>query len=200
MFDATSGNFPWRHSWLADTFAHRWLKLALVILGVVVVGAAIFDAVRPIARWSREFRIRARLLAVSAALIPLVIGSAKRFSFLHCPWDIERYGGLAPYVKLLDSIPTGMVPGHCFPAGHISSVLWLLALTLFWLPHRPRTAGIVGFFVLTFGFVLGWLQQMRGAHFLSHTLWSMWIASCLVALLYFVFIAVPQARKPSIYN
>lgn len=195
MFDSSVGNFPWRNNWLADTFAHRWLKLALVLLGVLVVGTAIFDAVRPIDKWGHAFRIRVRLLAVSAALIPLVIGTAKRFSAIHCPWDIERYGGLAPYIKLLDSMPLNIAPGHCFPAGHISSALWLLAITLFWLPHHPRTAGVVGFLVLAFGFALGWLQQLRGAHFLSHTLWSMWIACCLVALLYFVFIVVPQARE-----
>lgn len=193
MFDSVMGNFPWRNSWLAETFAHHWIKLVLVVTGVMVVGITIFDAVCPIARWKHGFRIRVRLLAVSAALIPLVIGTAKRFSAIHCPWHIERYGGFAPYIKLLDSMPPGIPPGHCFPAGHISSALWLLAITLFWLPHRPHTAGLVGFFILVFGFALGWLQQMRGAHFLSHTLWSMWIASCVVTLLYIAFVAAPNS-------
>ena len=31
------------------------------------------------------------------------------------------------------------------------------------------------------GAASGWLQQMRGAHFLTHTLWSMWI-SCAIVL------------------
>ncbi|UUZ57577.1 hypothetical protein LP419_13670 [Massilia sp. H-1] len=28
--------------------------------------------------------------------------------------------------------------------------------------------------------MIGWIQQLRGAHFLTHTLWSMWIACALV--------------------
>jgi membrane-associated PAP2 superfamily phosphatase len=32
------------------------------------------------------------------------------------------------------------------------------------------------------GLGLGWVQQLRGAHFLSHTLWSAWIAAAIVLL------------------
>jgi len=31
---------------------------------------------------------------------------------------------------------------------------------------------------------VGWMQQLRGAHFLTHTLWSIWIAVLIVYLLY----------------
>jgi len=33
------------------------------------------------------------------------------------------------------------------------------------------------------GAALGWIQQMRGAHFLTHTLWSMWIAGSFIVTL-----------------
>lgn len=188
MFDSATRSFPWRHHWLADQFAHRWLKSALVLLGALVVIATVWDAIRPMRRWSPDFRIRLRLLACSAALVPLIISSLKRISVLHCPWDIDRYGGFAPYVRLLDAMPAGFSAGHCFPAGHASSALWLVAIAVFWLPHRPHRACAVGGAMLMFGFALGWLQQMRGAHFLSHTLWSVWLAYAIVALLYAFFI------------
>ena len=37
---------------------------------------------------------------------------------------------------------------------------------------------------LLFGLGVGWVQQLRGAHFLTHTLWSGWIACALVLLNY----------------
>ncbi|MEA5097937.1 MAG: phosphatase PAP2 family protein, partial [Burkholderiaceae bacterium] len=167
MFDPVTRSFPWKHSWLAENFAHGWLKMILVVLGVAIVATTVWDAVRPFARWNGEFRVRMRVLAFSAGLVPFAIGAVKRFSPMHCPWDIDRYGGQVPYFHLLDALPTGVAPGHCFPAGHASSALWLVAIAVFWLPHRPRTAGVVGSAMLLFSFALGWLQQLRGAHFLS---------------------------------
>jgi membrane-associated PAP2 superfamily phosphatase len=35
---------------------------------------------------------------------------------------------------------------------------------------------------LLFGGMVGWLQQLRGAHFLTHTLWSIWLACATVLL------------------
>jgi len=31
---------------------------------------------------------------------------------------------------------------------------------------------------------MGWVQQMRGAHFLSHTLWSLWVSWAVVLLVH----------------
>lgn len=67
-----------------------------------------------------------------------------------------------------------------------------VATFLIWLPNRPRVAALVGGVTLSLGFTLGWFQQMRGAHFLSHTLWSIWIAICFVTTLYTFFIALPN--------
>ena len=104
----------------------------------------------------------------------------KQASSSHCPWDLARYGGSAPYVRLLDALPAGVGPGHCLPAGHDSSVLWLLAFAVFFLPSRPRMASLVFVLMLALSCAAGWLQQLRGAHFLSHTLWSVWIACALL--------------------
>jgi membrane-associated PAP2 superfamily phosphatase len=36
------------------------------------------------------------------------------------------------------------------------------------------------------GLGLGWVQQMRGAHFMSHTLWSGWVCWVTSSLLWHV--------------
>jgi len=76
--------------------------------------------------------------------------------------------------------------GHCLPGGHASSALWLIALAAFWWPHRPRAAMAVGAAMLLLGGWVGWMQQLRGAHFLTHTLWSAWIACALVFAIYMI--------------
>ena len=184
VFDRASGTFPWRHAWLAERFNHDILKTVLQVLGVTVVALAAWDWVRPQPYWDASRRTGLRVLALSAILVPSCISILKHFSDSHCPWDLQRYGGNEPYVRLLEMLPAGVSPGQCLPGGHASSALWLVALAVFWLPHRPRVAAAVGCAMLAFGLAVGWMQQLRGAHFLTHTLWSMWIAVFVVNALY----------------
>jgi membrane-associated PAP2 superfamily phosphatase len=180
-FDQQAGTFPWRHAWLAEGFSHGVLKLVLTGAGVVAVVTAAVDLVRPRTSFGR--RLRLQVVALSAILVPLVISLLKRHSIAHCPWDLERYGGTQPYLRLFDALPHGASAGHCLPGGHASTALWLLSLGVFWLPHAPRKALAVAIAAASFGFAVGWGQQLRGAHFLTHTLWSVWIATALVLVL-----------------
>lgn len=184
MFDRARGVFPWQHAWLAERFNHELLKTALQLLAFAVVTVAVWDGCKPRRSWTVARRTGVRVLALSAVLVPTVISVLKRFSDSHCPWDLQRYGGNEPYVRLLELMPAGLPAGHCMPAGHASSALWLLAVAVFWLPSRPRMAAAVGVAMLVFGIAVGWMQQLRGAHFLTHTLWSVWIAVLIVNLLY----------------
>lgn len=174
-YDFRLGQFPWRHAWLAEVFSHIVLKQALVGSGAVFILAALWDGFRP-RPWAPVLRLQLRVVAACAVVIPAIIATLKQVSSSHCPWDLERYGGSAPYVRLLDAMPAAIAPGHCMPAGHASSALWLIAVAAFFLPARPKTAAAVFGVMLSFAIAVGWLQQMRGAHFLSHTLWSVWIA------------------------
>jgi membrane-associated PAP2 superfamily phosphatase len=184
MFDRASGTFPWHHAWLAERFNHDILKTILQVSGVTAVALAAWDWARPQPYWTAQRRVGLRVLALSAILVPTCISVLKHFSDSHCPWDLQRYGGREPYVRLLEMLPAGVSPGQCLPGGHASSALWLVALAVFWLPHRPRMAAAVGGLTLAFGLAVGWMQQLRGAHFLTHTLWSMWIAVVIVGVLY----------------
>ncbi len=184
FYDRALGGFPWRESWLTVEVSHGIAKAALTLLALALIGAALFDAAWPQPLLDAPLaRLRLRVLAWSALLVPSVISLIKQGSDAHCPWDLARYGGSAPYVRLFDALPEGVLPGHCFPGGHASSALWLVSLAVLWLPGRPDTAWRAGGAGLAGGLLLGWMQQMRGAHFLSHTLWSAWIACALVLLL-----------------
>lgn len=190
MYDHTRQVFPWRHTWLAERFSHEIMKKVLTVAACLAIAAVLFDRVRPIASWEGLRRRQARLFAMACIGVPLLTTLLKRASASHCPWDLNAFGGDQPYVRLFDSLPPGILAGHCLPAGHASSALWLVAIGVFWLPGRPRMALAMSSLGLATGLALGWVQQMRGAHFLTHTLWSMWIA-CAVTL---ALIALAQGR------
>ena len=195
MFDAGGGVFPWRHAWLADTFSHVILKWMLMLLALGFIGRALADLIAPRAGMGARVRLRLRIVALSALLVPLAISVLKQLSTSHCPWDLLRYGGDQPYVRLFEALPAGAVAGHCLPAGHASSALWLLSLAVYWLPARPRIARAAAVLALAFGAAVGYLQQLRGAHFMTHTLWSVWIACAIVLFLVAVLRARPSRRK-----
>ena len=182
MFDRQRMLFPWRDAWLAATFNHRILKGLLATAAVLLIVAAAADAGYRFRRLD-GIRMRLRVIALSALFVPLVISALKQTSNAHCPWDLARYGGSHPYLRLFEALPAGVMPGHCLPAGHASSALWLISFAVLWLPRRPGHAALAATAALAAGFAVGWLQQLRGAHFLTHTLWSVWIAAALVTVI-----------------
>jgi len=176
--------FPMRNAWFAETLSHKYFKRLMILAGACFVIPVIYDLWRPLAQWPARLRLRMRVVAVCALLVPTVISILKRLSFSHCPWDMAVFGGVHPYVRLLDPAIGGIPYGHCMPAGHASSELWLISLAVLWLPEHPRKAAAVAAVMLLLGFGVGWIQQLRGAHFLTHTLWSIWIACALVTLVW----------------
>lgn len=185
-FDTQRQVFPWDKTWFARNFMHGWVKNVLVWSGFALMGAMIIDAIRPLSMDAVR-RARLRVLGLAAFCEPLVVRTLKSHSNLHCPWGIDRYGGDWPLLRLLDAIPDGWQAGRCFPAGHASAAMWLSALAVLWLPHNPRRASVVFLGGMGVGLFLGWVQQMRGQHFLSHTLATAWISSALIVGLIAVF-------------
>lgn len=195
FYDAQSHTFPWRYHWITSTFLHYWVKKAIVAFGFLLMAVALVDAVKHLPGISAWPRIRLRMVAWSALLVPWVISTIKSYSVLACPWDLQRYGGDAPYLRLLDAVPPGLPPGHCFPAGHASAGLWLAAFAVFWLPAQPAKAMRVFLAGLSVGIFLGIVQQVRGAHFLTHTLWSVWIAIAIMLIIFACY--VRQLQQPA---
>lgn len=183
MYDSTSRSFPWRHAWLTEQFGHVILKRVLTVGALIPIVLCLGEIVLRRAYLTAWSRLRLRFLALCAILIPAVISLLKQTSKSHCPWDLEQFGGNQIYFRLLDHVPAWIEAGKCLPGGHASSALWLVGIVVFWLPNHPRRAALAGGIALLLGAILGWMQQMRGAHFLTHTLWSMWIASALVMAL-----------------
>lgn len=186
-FDPQRHLFPWDTSWFARDFMHGSVKSVLRWAGFLLVAVTLVDFLHPLRAASARLSSRLRVLSLAFLIEPWLIQSLKQSSNMHCPWGIDRYGGNAPYLRLLDWVPDGWAAGHCFPAGHASTAMWLSALAVFWLPDSPRKAFFAFLGGTSAGLLLGWVQQMRGQHFLTHTLWTAWIASALLLALIALF-------------
>ena len=182
-YDSTLKIFPWKNAWFAKILMHVYIKNLILSCGFLLYLILLIDLFKPMHIVNSWFRFRLRFVATASVVIPVTLSLLKKHSVLHCPWDIDRYNGNAPYLKLLDYVPKGLDAGACFPAGHASTGLWLASLCVFWFPTNPTKVKQVFALGLLVGFILGWVQQMRGAHFLFHTLWSIWIASFIILIM-----------------
>lgn len=116
---------------------------------------------------------RARLLA-GILLALLVISVIKQNSLSSCPWDLREFGGSAQYVPHWFWGVSDGGGGHCFPAGHSSTGFAFVAGYFCLHVKAPRQARVWLGAALLAGFALGLVQQIRGAHYMSHVLWSAW--------------------------
>lgn len=185
QFFGNHSGFAWRDAWLTSTVLHnggRWLAWAVLAL-------LAWDTTRrqPAGPTRRERRY---WLAVTVAGL-LLVPTLKRFTSTSCPWDLMPFGGTVPYVPhwWLRVVDGG--PGHCFPSGHAVAAFAFFGVYFLWRPHHPRQARAALAAVWALGLVFGWAQMARGAHFLSHTLWSAW---CCWAICSAAAWAVPQGR------
>jgi membrane-associated PAP2 superfamily phosphatase len=168
--------FPWRDAWLTRGLLHdggRWLSagvLALLVIGPLCRRPQ--AALSPRAHWGAIGVVLLNLLAVP---------TVKRASSTSCPWDLAEFGGTARYVTHWDLGVFDGGGGHCFPSGHAVAAFAFIAMYFALRDLRPQVARRWLFGALTAGAVFGAAQVLRGAHFVSHVLWSAWACWTLAA-------------------
>jgi membrane-associated PAP2 superfamily phosphatase len=170
----SSRGFPLHGHWLLATVLHdAGRRLAWLL--VVAASLAVWWPVGP---W-RRIAPRGRLqFAATALACALAIALFKGASATSCPWDLRDFGGLAPHRSHWDPTADGG-PGHCFPAGHAVAGFGFAGGWFAWREADPAVARRWGWGSVAAGLLFGAAQQMRGAHFFSHTLWTAWICWCI---------------------
>ncbi|MBC7601904.1 MAG: phosphatase PAP2 family protein [Ramlibacter sp.] len=167
---APAGAFPLRDDWLVSTVLHKGMRnVAWGFAAWLVVG--VWYPTGILRRLTRAARIQwvVSLLASVAAINVL-----KYSSHTSCPWDLVEFGGLGTYVSHWAWGVADGGPGRCFPAGHASAGFGFLGGFFVMYPISRRLPFACLAAALGAGFVLGVAQQLRGAHFMSHSLWTCW--------------------------
>lgn len=194
-WDASGGDLPFmqwigspagfslQHRWWLEQVLHEgWRQLFMglyLLMGVWALWPSRWD-LPPLAPMALPRRERVTLFLL-VALSLLAVNLVKNNSLTSCPWDLAQFGGKARYVSHWNLWQGDGGSGRCFPGGHASSALAFLGLCLPWLApppntHRAAAAGLRWLsFLLLAGLTAGAVQTLRGAHFPSHTLWTLLI-------------------------
>ena len=152
--------------------------LPFFILLLLFIAWAQSYATQKLKLWRRELAYLLCAVGGGVAIVSII----KSVNHVSCAWDFSRYGGKTEYATVF----TEILHGHgadCFPAGHASGGYAWVALYLLGvhLQSRWRWAGLA--FAFSVGLIFGLSQQLRGAHFISHDLWTLgicWFFSLLV--------------------
>lgn len=192
LFEFTSIDL-WIQDWFYDFSAKAWLvddraplprlffytgpKALIIVLAVALIVLA-FGPERWRARWPVPGTRRVDLWVAIATLAsaPGLIAVSKATTNVFCPREIQRYGGPVPYIRVMEICSPDERPkrrGRCFPAGHASGGFALFALAGLGTTRRGRIIGAsIGFGV---GGAMGVYQMAKGAHYLSHTVITVFV-------------------------
>jgi membrane-associated PAP2 superfamily phosphatase len=167
----SAAGFPLEDHWLWRGTLHDdilWLPWGIEFALLAAV-ARPFGAMRQLAVERRA------QLALTTLVSLLVVSTLKLHSLTSCPWELQEFGGTVAYVSHWAWGMRDGGSGGCFPAGHASAGFAFIGGFFAFRHTLPRTAQRWLAGALLAGLVLGLAQQVRGAHFMSHTLWTAWL-------------------------
>lgn len=165
FFYHLGGNtWAWKESWLTEHLVHRGGRnLSFFLLFVVVLLLGL--SYRQPGSQAQQKRLWYLFLAVGGS--SLVVSILKKFLAISCPWEFSIYGGHLAYQEFAQQLFSRTGSG-CFPAGHASAGYAWIGLYFFLMHSRWRWLALAA--ALGAGIVFGFVQQLRGAHFVSHDL------------------------------
>lgn len=192
--------------WLIDSGAavpkfifYKFPKYVLIFFGLLLLLRTTLPRVA--VQYVRLNRKKAFFLLLCLGIVPALISVGKKTTGVYCPSDVARYGGNHVYRHVLDSIRIAFHSPHsgcCFPAGHASGGFALMGLYYTAEDDRKRLAGLLT--GLAGGWIMGFYQMFKGAHYLSHTLITMVTAWLMITLLARIFGLFPSAEDARIYS
>ena len=189
FFDASTLCWPLRDHWLFEQVIHEGGRL----FNIFTAGTwlLIFIAVS-LHKPFRKYQKPMLYFFAASASGPALVGLLKHLTHIYTPWSITPFSGSLPYIRLFDAVPDGLPVGEAFPAGHASG--GYAYFSLYFLLHQLEASGLkvprkkIGLAAgLILGGIFGLGQQVRGAHFPSHDLFTMVICWYGAFFMYYLF-------------
>lgn len=171
------GGFPLKQDWFLEGVMHEGGRIVswVAVLALTLAIWWPFGALRRIDAARRLQLVATALLAV------LAVSSLKALSRTSCPWDLSDFGRAAHHVSHWAFGTQDGGGGRCFPAGHASAGFAFLGGYFAFADVDRRLAWRWLVVATLAGLGFGLAQQARGAHFMSHTLWTgvlCWCVGC----------------------
>lgn len=174
-----TGQFPLKNDWFLAKLNHSYVKT--MIIGVYSLFFLCWLASFKMEQLKPRRTEFGYFFWVSM-LCTISIGVLKSHSAHACPWSMTLPSAEGFYWDFHST------QGHCFPGGHASAGFALM--TGYFIYRQKQPARAVFFLIsgLILGFLMGWAQMMRGAHFLSHNLWTGWVTWLINCVVYAVML------------
>lgn len=186
FYDAELHQWIYKESLLAETILHVGGQYFTYISAAGMV-ICLLASVRSNSAF-HHYRCELVYLLVASISGPIIIALLKSSTHIYCPWSLTLFGGDKPYVRLFDYVTDNLKIGHCFPAAHAGSGFTFISLYFFLMLVKPEYKSYGLYFGLALGIVYGASQQVRGAHFFSHDVFSLavcWFSSLMIFILFF---------------
>ncbi|EZQ01237.1 phosphatase PAP2 family protein [Acinetobacter sp. Ver3] len=165
----SKGVFYLKDAFWMRVIAHEWVKYVLIAMYCSMLIYAVMVA-HPKSRNQRLETSKNYITIFAVALISIIsIALFKSQSNLMCPWDAAQPQGMTVVWSLSSKV------GHCFPGGHASAGFALLSGYFVFRNKKTKLAQFYLLSAILLGMLMGWTQMLRGAHFLSHNLWTGWL-------------------------
>jgi len=190
FYSIQGGEWAWENSWLAETFFHKGGRFASVLLVLAVLVLSIVAQLNQLLMPHKKPLLYLLLATAGGSLLVSVFKSLLAVS---CPWEFERYGGHLLYTGVVEQIFLRNGEG-CFPAGHASAGYAWVSAYFFGVYYQSKWRWLGLVIPLLAGMVLGLVQQIRGAHFISHDVWSLAVCWFFSFGLFYVFFKSPSEK------
>ena len=175
FFDDARRIFPLTNQWLLKTVLHDAARATSAVGALALLGLTVTSWITPQLRAVRAHREALLFISIAMLASAAVVAALKHLSSHACPWDLALFGGSAVYHPLLGVHAAAPNVDGCFPAAHpLSGYAWL-AVGFALYPAARRRAWQAWAVALVLGTLFGGVQIVRGAHLLSHVVWSAWI-------------------------
>jgi len=172
LYRLEGGQWLLKDNVITKVIFHDDGRILSELMGVLLIGFAVASFLKEgLSHWRRPLLYLIAAVIASTVTVSLI----KNAISMDCPWDLARYGGDLPFVDLFETRPAGMPDTACFPAGHASAGYAWVALYFCLAVIAPRWKFLGLLTGLGMGLAFGIDQQLRGAHFLSHDLYTLMI-------------------------
>lgn len=175
----SSGHYALINNVYLNQIGHNVLKYIVIFIAALHLICLVYLKI-----YKKNVRLQkiCMMVLLSMACSVSVIALLKSLSSHACPWSmVEMHLG---QVRWHQTVAMGT---KCFPGGHASGGFSLIILFFAYRHFSPRISGYGLVLSLLLGLMMSWVQIVRGAHFLSHNLWSLWWSWLIAFVVYKAF-------------
>lgn len=180
------GGFLLKNDFFFEVIMHKYAAKAVICFNILTL-VAIFFTKNQNNRKKLIYILIATLLSMGA------VSLLKRVTVIACPWSLSEFGGTATYIHFWEMFFSHYPDASCFPAGHSSGGYALMSFFYGILLFDQKSKSAYLLPAILVGFSFGIVQQIRGAHFLSHDL--MTITVCILVNLVLSILVLKKIEK-----